>query len=324
MSSFTLRADLRELRSGIIGMIKDLKANDVIVAGDKYEFIEEVLTVGDYVIECGNYVLIIERKAIADLAASIVDRRIYENHPKIIDAANTDCGLKFRVMYLIEGKQFKPDMAPYKVAGLPVGSLRAKIDHIMMEDGCQIEWTQNEKHTASRILELGKNMMTLNHTVIHGGDEEKKVDVGAIVKKTFTKSVAEIQLEMMTCIPGIGPKTAKVLLEEYSFGYIMSNVEIEFTKIPKKADAELKELKAGNRLVASRSMLAKIKGMSVGLATDVINKYSIVELADPELDVKALADMPRANGRRFGDVLANRIAEHFARPVEQSAESDEL
>lgn len=313
MSSFTLRADLREIRSGIIAMIKDLRVNNIIVAADKYEFIEEVLTVGDYVIECGDHVLIIERKAIADLAASIIDRRIYENHPKLIEAANTDCGLKFRIMYIIEGKQFKPEMAPYKVAGLPVGNLRAKIDHIMMEDGCQIEWTDNETHTASRILELGKNMLTL-HRATRGGNEEK-VNVGAIVKKTFTKSVNDIQLEMLACISGIGPKTAQLLLDEYPFGRIISDTDIVFTKIPKKAEVELKELKIGNRSIVTRSMLEKIKGISTSLAADIITNYTIVALADPALDVKKLANITRKNGRRLGDKLADRIAKHFAHVV---------
>jgi ERCC4-type nuclease len=314
MSSFTLRADLREIRSGIINTINELRADNVIVPADKYEFIEEVLTVGDYVIECGNYVLIIERKAIADLAASIVDRRIYENHKKLIEAAATDCGLQFRVMYLIEGKQFKPEMAPYKVAGIPVANLRAKIDHLMMEDGCQIEWTTNTKHTAMRIVELGKNMMTLKQPEVIGGNEEEKVDVGAIVKKTFTKSIAEIQFEMMTSIPGVGPKTAKILLNEHPFGRIIFDAEIQFNKISKKAYAELKELRAGNRNVAVRSMLTKIKGISVGLAATVIESYSVVLLADPELVIDTLADLKRTNGKRLGSVLANRIAEHFAQP----------
>ena len=321
MSCFTLRADKREIRSGIIADINKLRSEDSIVPASKYEFIEEVLTVGDYVIDCGNYVLIIERKSIADLAASIMDRRIYENHPKLTEAKQTaiDCGQKCQVMYLIEGRQFRPDGPKERYAGLLTSSLRAKIDHLQMEDGCLIEWTSNQKHTAMRLLELGKNMMTIKGNKHVDGASDKKVNVDAIVKKKFEKTVPEVQYEMLCCISGIGPKTAESLLEQVSFGSIMNNPDLEFESIPKKAESELNELHAGNRIAIARTMLTKIKGISIGLATTIVNSYSLSVLSSPEIDAKELADLKRENKKRLGNVLADRLIEHFLIPATEES-----
>jgi ERCC4-type nuclease len=307
---FTIRTDLREVRSGIISTLNEMRIAGDIVKPNSFEIIEEVLTVGDYIIECGQYVLIIERKTIADLAASIVDRRIYENHEKLLDAASTDCGLKFRLMYLIEGKKFKPSDSKQKVSGIFIANLQAKLDHLMMKDGCQITWTESAKATAERLIELGKNMTTLKQPKIQidvdGGDEKTKVDVGAIVKKVYTKSIPEIQKEMLMCISGIGSKRADAMMKNHSFSNILSGINIPDDLAPIKIMTELQQLRDGENTCIFKKMLTKINGMSDSVADIIVAQTEILDF-----DAKIVAHLKRANGRRIGNVLANRVEEHL-------------
>lgn len=311
---FTIRADLREVRSGVVAMLNGLMKSGEVARPGTFEVIPEVLTVGDYIIECGGYVLIIERKSISDLAASIVDRRIYENHEKLLDAASSDNGLRWRIMYLVEGRQFTPRDAKKKVNGIYVANLRAKLDHLMMQDGCQIEWTRDAKHTAARIVELGKNMIT-----IKGGtpSEEKKVDVGAIVKKKYEKTERQIQLEMLTCISGVGPVTAERMLSHHNFGDIVTGNFVN--NVPTKAADEIKEMVAGNRRAVEKNMLTKVKGMSTQLADIILEATSIYEF-----DADIAADLKRSSGRRIGNAITDRIKKtiDWTEPSEEEDDAD--
>lgn len=300
---FSIRADLRETRSGIVSALKKINES---VGG--FELIEEVLTVGDYVIEFGGYVLIIERKAIADLAASIVDRRIYDNHKKLLEAAGSNCGLRFRIMYLIEGKQFNPNDPPdQKVSGIKTSSLQAKLDHLMMLDGCCIEWTKSTSHTASRLIQLGKNMSSLRP--ITGGDGEQKTDISSIVKKVYVKSVKEVQKDMLMCIYTIGPKRADGMLGKVSFYDIMYKADTGLWD-PIVSDI-IKDLRENKRPDILKNMLLKIIGVSDTVANTIILATDITLFSLSFTSGDPISTLKKTNGRRIGSVVSNRIYEHL-------------
>lgn len=307
---FTIRADLREARSGIISTLKSMCSLGNIAKPNSFEIIDEVLTVGDYIIEYGQYVLIIERKSIADLSASIIDRRIYENHKKLLDAASTDCGIRFRIIYLIEGKKFKPTDNNKKVSGIFITNLQAKLDHLMMKDGCQIIWTENVKETSERLIELGKNMTTLKHvdvsTNVKGGECETKVDIGSIVKKVYVKSIPETQKEMLMCISGVGPQSADTMMTNNSLPNILIGDEIADALLSTKIITELQCLRLGERTSVFKNMLIKIKGVSEHIADIIIAETTILDF-----DAKTISNLKRYNGRRIGNVIASRIEEHI-------------
>lgn len=155
---FSLRCDYRENRGGcVISTLQELRAISAVVPVDKYELRDEVMTTGDYAIQFSGYIILIERKTWEDLAASIKDKRIERNHQKMLNARD----LGYRIMYLIEGKAPHPDMAANRVSGIPYANMIAKLDHFAMRDGVWIEYTRNANHTAQRLLEIGKNMLTL-------------------------------------------------------------------------------------------------------------------------------------------------------------------
>jgi ERCC4-type nuclease len=300
---FSIRADLRETRSGIVSALKKINES---VGG--FELIEEVLTVGDYVIEFGGYVLIIERKAIADLAASIVDRRIYDNHKKLLEAAGSNCGLRFRIMYLIEGKQFNPNDPPdQKVSGIKTSSLQAKLDHLMMLDGCCIEWTKSTSHTASRLIQLGKNMSSLRP--ITGGDGEQKTDISSIVKKVYVKSVKEVQKDMLMCIYTIGPKRADGMLGKVSFYDIMYKADTGLWD--PIVSGIIKDLRENKRPDILKNMLLKIIGVSDTVANTIILATDITLFSLSFTSGDPISTLKKTNGRRIGSVVSNRIYEHL-------------
>lgn len=306
---FTIRADLREIRSGIIDTLKQIQAAGSITHSDSFEIIEDVLTVGDYIVQCGDRVLIIERKAVADLAASIIDKRIYENHKKLLDAASNG-NLHWRIMYLIEGKQFIPNDASKKVNGVCIANLRAKLDHLMFRDGCQIEWTTCTKHTAERIVEIGKNISSMKSmppaliSKTAGGCEMRQegntTDVNAIVKKKYIKNEYQVQTDMLTCINGVGPVIAGSLLKRHTFRKIISG-DIDDIQHKKIID-DLKNIWNGSDIITPIKMLAQINGVGEDVARLILNATTI-----GNFNAAAAAEVCRPNGRRVGHVIAGRI-----------------
>jgi ERCC4-type nuclease len=127
---------------------------------ESYDFVElEVkrLHIGDYAITKDNEILIIiERKSWEDLSASIKDNRI-ENVEKLLSTREkTNC----KILYLIEGKARYS--ASKKIARIPYKSLLAHLDHLMIRDNIHIIYSNNEEDSATRLIELCKNYISIN------------------------------------------------------------------------------------------------------------------------------------------------------------------
>lgn len=282
---FSLRVDNREAASGIIDEFKNVDDD----MADRFELLQEQLTVGDMIIEAGR-VLIIERKSLADLAASLKDGRM-KNTSKLLDARTT-IGETAHVMYLIEGRRMLPD-SPRSIGGIRESSLVSMLDHLMMKYKIQIEYTKNVKHSAARILQIGKNMTTMNQVV--GG----VADVGVVVKKKYETGVGDVQRDMLCVIRGIGARTATKLLATNTLREIICGEE--------KLDAPLKVCEAARDIHThtAAKMLAAIKGVSLKLAGDIIAAHDISFLFD--LEESVLCEVKRANGKRLGKAIATRV-----------------
>lgn len=90
MSSITIRIDVREPK--LIQQMQQIAVKDVVI-------VTEALPIGDIIIEAGTQQIIIERKTILDLCASIKDGRYDEQSYRLngIDVSNHN------IYYLIEG-----------------------------------------------------------------------------------------------------------------------------------------------------------------------------------------------------------------------------
>jgi len=331
---FSLRCDYREDRGGrVITLLKNLRTQESIVASNKYELRDEVMTTGDYAISSGGYIILIERKTWEDLAASIKDKRIFENHKKMLAARS----LGYRIMYLIEGREPNPENAAIKISGIPMANMMAKLDHFAMRDGVWVEYTRSAMHTAQRLLELGKHLSTLSPVSVHddeapiiaaaggniGQPEEKTVEPeiirpianpDEILKKKYEKSIPQMREAMLACIPGIGDKTARNMLNACTFPKLVtfSGITGPLT-LNSFQTSELMALSRGERPAIVIAMLKEIKGVSEPIARQITAGFSLKQLCTRDtLTTASIADMKLPSGRRLGSKLADRISEAWS------------
>jgi ERCC4-type nuclease len=336
---FSLRCDYRENRGGcVITILRNLRAEGSIISADKYELRDEVMTTGDYAIQCGGYIILVERKTWDDLAASIKDKRIFENHKKMLAARDQG----YRIMYLIEGRAPNPENSAIKVSGIPMANMMAKLDHFAMRDGVWVEYTRNASHTAQRLLELGKNMLTLetkssaiqaaepaSASSVGGALEENKGEMPSdtssiiraitnpdeIIKKKYEKTVAQVREAMLGCIPGIGEKTARVMLASCPFPNLVTfSGTASALQLNTFQTSELLALSRGERPAVVIAMLTEIKGVSKSVAGIIAANFTIAKLCMRDtLTTAAIADLKAtATGRRIGTKLAERISETWS------------
>ncbi len=331
---YTIRCDYRENRGGcVIDKLRECRA--ALTTAATFDLINEVLTTGDYVIQAGSYILIIERKTWDDLAASIKDGRIFANHKKMLDAAAAG----FRIMYLIEGRAPEPSFASHKFGGITVDAMMAKLDHFAMRDNVWVEYTRSAHHTAQRLIELGKHLSTLlppeSKTVAAATHGITMVDgsgpptvsqapatnttpttaaVDAIVKKKHEKPINVARHEMLMCIGGIGEKTAVALMAAHSFTDIVNARGINPEIVSTAAAAELRELAAGRRHSTYVDMLATVKGVSDKTAQLVAFTVTLAQITTRNPATTATIANLRigAPPRRLGDKLAETIVTHFS------------
>ncbi len=112
------------------------------------------LNTGDYLIcrqlEGGEPEVLaaFERKTLPDFAASFRDGR-HENRHKLLD-------LRVRtgaaVFYLVEGPAFPPPTR--RVGRVPYSSILSAMTNLMVRDGVLVVQTENEAHTAQRLLDF--------------------------------------------------------------------------------------------------------------------------------------------------------------------------
>ena len=132
----------------MIHLIIDNRERDLIelLINNNTPHTVEMLDLGDIVFRNDdNVVLIIERKTVNDLKASICDGRGREQKARLMN-----CGLSVdRIMYLVEGKlSMSLDM---NVSGVPVSTLVGSIINTQFRDGIKVYKTTTINETANFI-----------------------------------------------------------------------------------------------------------------------------------------------------------------------------
>lgn len=153
------------------------------------------LEIGDFQIIQGDQIqLLIERKTISDLAASIVDGRYREQKKRIL-AQNIP-----KVIYLIEGS-----LSSYK-GSIPINTLYSTVINCTLRDNIHILISSSAEESATLIIKCWKKL------------QEYKIDSGckisyqeASVKQQRNKNLTppECYLHQLAQIPGISYTTAK-------------------------------------------------------------------------------------------------------------------
>lgn len=155
-----------------------------------HDFQIENLIIGDIIIKKQDTpVLIIERKTISDLEASIKDGRWHEQKLRLL---NSQC----KILYLIENEKNKQ----------PFPHQKSVILNTLLRDNCPVFLTNDILDTMNTILMLDKKIQTEQFTPL---------DTPAIQIKKKDVINNNIFLHQLTVIPGISIKTAQEIIKHY-------------------------------------------------------------------------------------------------------------
>jgi ERCC4-type nuclease len=133
-----------------VELVIDTRERDIIkkLRGN-VEFVVEQLDLGDILFRQGeDTVLLIERKTVHDLKASICDGRHREQKARLLG-----CGLALtRLCYLVEGDLDRNLMTPFQ--GFPVSSLVGSLINTQLRDGIRVYKTHSLGESCEYIKKL--------------------------------------------------------------------------------------------------------------------------------------------------------------------------
>jgi ERCC4-type nuclease len=198
----------------------------------KIEIKTENLLLGDIQIDK----LLIERKTINDLAASIVDGRYKEQSFRLSKALDEG----FKVFYFIEG-----NMDLY-TGSISKNTLISTV-YSLTNKGFQVLLTKNSKETACFVLQFAEKMKKDQKNEKNAqNDEKNEPQINVKQEPTYENTQGVIQTKknknitkdnisvfMLCQIPGISTTTAGVLLQKY--GHV-SKLIIAMKENPKEIE----------------------------------------------------------------------------------------
>lgn len=200
-------------------LIKKLESNNV-------KIVVEQLEVGDILFRCKEEViLIIERKTVEDLKASICDGRGREQKARLIGTVN-----KNRIIYLIEGSLNKA--LTEKVNGLPISTLVGSLINTQLRDGIKVYKTSSVEESCDFLKKLYDKLDKDRDKYFN--EEESKIscaDYAYTLKKNKKANMTpEVWLiAQLSLIPQVTEKVAKVIVEKYNN---VKDLVIEYEKTP--------------------------------------------------------------------------------------------
>jgi ERCC4-type nuclease len=239
-------------------IIIDCRENKLIELFSPEAIKVESLKIGDIVFrnDKGEDIVIIERKSVADLAASISDGR-YNEQSYRLNACDTT---NHNIIYLIEGDI----RAQTKFSRITPDILYSSITSICLYKGFSLFATHDLQETFKVIqcmfkkvcknIDDGKHLYTANIPAPSATCGEY-IDVMKNAKKTNITSgnIAEI---MLSQIPSVSKNIAKVVMEEYR---TLANLMDAITQKDEKLDMlKMKDSKGKERRI-SKTAIENIK-----------------------------------------------------------------
>jgi ERCC4-type nuclease len=293
------------------------------------------ITVGDYaLIYNGKIMAVIERKTLADLAASIKDGRM-DNTLKMLEVhKNTNC----RVIYIIEGPAFP--CLKKKFGRIPFKALQGKIDSLMFKSNIDVIKTKNQEHTADRLFGLFSSFQRYAKegfcmSMPSGIKENKLISctVGGTVggamlllNAKHEKPIDGIHVLMLTKIKGITRKSAVVLLAKYTIHELLQNHSDENTlynltytsgfKLGARGTTIHKELSSLCWKQQIR-ILSCITGLTENVAVLIIKSVGFANIVNCNYEKNAIANVQKTTTRKIGPALEKKIRLVFVKHVDK-------
>jgi len=172
----------------------------------------ETLDIGDVLFrEESETVLVIERKTVADLKASICDGRAREQKARLLN-----CGIPIdKIMYLIEGDMDKP--LTTRVSGIPVSTLLGSLINTQLRDGLKVYKTASLRETASYVQKLLDKLNKDGDKYFRRSEGISASKYSATLsKKKKANMTPEVWfISQLSLIPGITEKVAGKIVDVY-------------------------------------------------------------------------------------------------------------
>jgi Fanconi anemia group M protein len=198
-------ADHREGRSRIAEMMRE-KGAEVQVAQ---------LPVGDFVV---SERAAVERKRREDFERSIVDGRLFSQAQALKEAFETP-------VLVVEGERFGERVSRQAVLGA--------VASLMLDFGISVFFTRDADKTAEFVVALARREQL-------GSRKPMRV-----MPRRKALSLCERQRAVVESLPGVGPKLARALLEEFgSVGAVMRGGEKRMASVGRMGEARAKAVRA--------------------------------------------------------------------------------
>ena len=182
---------------------------------------------GDFIIEFQHKpIIVIERKTLSDLVASIRDGRYRVQKAKLVDTFGRDI-----VTYVIEGN-FDYSPSPLFIESMDKYSIVSSLINTHVRDGLHVVHTQNLNDTHDYIIALLTRLIKDPKKYVKSGEGSTIVcQKEDMIVKNKVNSKEDLFFYQLTQVPGISAKTAQAFVD--TFGNIkkfydeMSNVNNE-------------------------------------------------------------------------------------------------
>ena len=206
------------------GLITQLKTSNVDIL-----ISQESLDIGDIHL-CkpdGTIYMIIERKTIQDLAASIRDGRYKEQSIRLSQSNIPN----HHILFMIEGDIDKYTPVQYSKNPLQQSALYSSIVSMLYFKGFSVLFTKNIQDTSNWILRFADKMIRTNETPYYNTNEQTiqpSVDYVSHIKMKKQSNITPDNIdEIILCqIPGISNTIAKAILTKYiSFKQLLYTLE---------------------------------------------------------------------------------------------------
>jgi ERCC4-type nuclease len=177
---------------------------------DKSSVKIDVLSIGDYQISYNNdVILVIERKTIADYAASIKDGRHREQKGRLLGQYQ-----KNKILYLIEGDLTQNNNS-YRYNNVSKDTIISAIFNTILRDEIQVFHTSNNNETIEIIMSLYKKLKKNGISFIEEKKDNYEDNLLDTIKETKGGNMTpEISFRMMlNSIPTVSNKISQRIVK---------------------------------------------------------------------------------------------------------------
>lgn len=208
------------------------------VLGKYVEYKVESKDVGDiHIMDGERSVVIIERKTVDDLAASLNDGRYHEQKTRLKSIKEG------RVLYLIEGEyrvnSYNKTFNLEKFKGCSINTI--------VRDNIGVFFTKNMEETGQLILDIFKRVPKYRDVLMGGGGKEEYYE-NIKIKKRDNVTGKVCFINQLRQIPGVSIPMAEVIREKYeNMGKLIGGYNGLSTE--KEKQIMLRDLKVNNRKI---------------------------------------------------------------------------